>query len=124
MANRAKENRIERPQLLQPIGGHHPSGLDVRFATPIESVPAYLEAKATPSCLQDADALRNNFLTDSIPRDDCNVESFHVGRSLFFPNSQQRVQIGSGIERSNECHYFSIRRIRVIDPHHKIIEHG
>src|SRR6267143_1169245 len=36
MANGAEEDSLERPQLLQAVGGHHLSGLDVSFATPIE----------------------------------------------------------------------------------------
>src|SRR5467141_1147175 len=84
MPNGAEEDSVERPQLLQAIGGHHLSGLSVSFTTPIEGVPVQSKTKALPGRFQHANAFRHHFLSDAVSRDNRDVESFHVRQTLSF----------------------------------------
>src|SRR6267378_1548470 len=83
MSNSAKEDGVKRPELLQTICRHHLSGLNVGFTTPVECVPVPSKTKALSRGFQHADAFGQHFFPDAVSRNDCNIESFHVRRSLF-----------------------------------------
>src|SRR6266567_2414454 len=84
----AQEDRIEWPQLLDTVCGHHLSGLSISFATPIECVPVETESKALSCRFQHSNAFRHDFFSDAIACDDRDIKSFH--EATFIP-SQLRV---------------------------------
>src|SRR5260370_13814934 len=73
----AQEDRVERPQLLDTVWGHHVSGLNISFATPVERVPVEAESEAVSCRVQHPNAFRHHFFSDAIACDDRDVESFH-----------------------------------------------
>src|ERR1700688_4217336 len=85
VSNRAQEDGIEWPQLLDTVCGHHLSGFKVSFATPVEWVPVELESKALSCSFQHPNAFRHHFFPDAIACDDRYVESFHEVPSIPSP---------------------------------------
>src|SRR6266699_2263921 len=111
MPNGAEEDSVERPQLLQAIGGHHLSGFNVSFTTPIEGVPVQSKTKALPCYFQHANAFRHYFLSDAVSGDNCDVESFHVRQTLSFSflgcqQRRKRTHIRGGIQGADKSDYF------------------
>src|ERR1700688_1754854 len=84
MSDRAQEDGIEWPQLLNAISGHHLPGFNVSFATPVERVPFEPESKAMSCRFQHSNAFRHYFFPDAVPCDDRDVESFH--KATFIPS--------------------------------------
>src|SRR5882762_105307 len=110
MANGAEEDSVERPQLLQAVGGHHLSGLDVSFATPIEGVPVHLESKAPSRRFQREHAFGHHFFPDAVSGDDCDIESFHVRGTLSFSffgcqQRRKRAHIRGRIYGADKSYY-------------------
>src|SRR5260370_16287136 len=77
MSNGSQEDRIERPQLLDTIRGHHLSGVNVCFATPVELVPLESKSEALPCRFQHSVAFWDYFFSDAIACDDRDVKSLH-----------------------------------------------
>jgi hypothetical protein len=87
VADRAEEDGVEGAELLEAVGGHHPAGVQVRFAAPIKFLPAALETKAAAGGFEDANAFRNDFLTDTVAGNYRDLEGFHrAGPQAFRPN--------------------------------------
>src|SRR5258708_19701765 len=78
----AQEDRIEWPQLLDTVCGHHLSALSVSFATPIERVPVESESKALSCRFQHSNAFRHDFFSDAITCDDRDIKGFHQPTSI------------------------------------------
>src|SRR5262249_49010686 len=67
--DRPQDDPLERPELLDPVLRHHPTGARVGLAAPVEVSPGPAEAEATAGGLQDPDAFRHHFLPDPVARD-------------------------------------------------------
>src|SRR6266699_631277 len=99
VSNGAQEDRVEWPQLLDTVCGHHLSGFNVSFATPVERVPVESESKALPCRFQHANAFRHHFFPDAIACDDRDVESFHEATLYpFSADSNGKIALTSGAE--------------------------
>src|SRR6266446_2248154 len=83
----AQEDRVEWAQLLDTVCGHHLSGFDISFTTPIERVPVEPESKALSCRFQDSNTFWHHFFSDAITCDDCDVESFH--EATLYPFSDE-----------------------------------
>src|SRR6267154_2551063 len=57
----AQEDRVEWAQLLDTVCGHHLSGFDISFTTPIERVPVEPESKALSCRFQDSNTFWHTF---------------------------------------------------------------
>ena len=68
-ADRAEEDRLELPELLEPVVGHHAADLRVALAAPVERGPLEAEAEAAAGRLEHAYAFWNDFLADPVPGD-------------------------------------------------------
>src|SRR5260370_10805427 len=77
VSNGAEEDRVKWPELLDTVCGHHLSGFDVSFATPVKRVPVEPESKALSCRFQHTNAFGHNFFPDAVACDDRDVESFH-----------------------------------------------
>src|SRR5438876_844519 len=53
----AEEVRLDRPKLAETVLGHHPAGLRVALAAPVERRPLELGAEPPPGGVEDARAL-------------------------------------------------------------------
>ena len=77
MTNGAKEDGIERSQLLQAVVGHHFAGAHVRFAAPVKRVPMQAKIETPARRFEHTDTFRNHFLSDAVSGDDRDVKGFH-----------------------------------------------
>src|SRR5215475_12029350 len=59
--------------LLQPILRHHPAGLAIGFARPVEMIPLELDSEAAPRRIEHPNTFRHNFLADTVARNDGNT---------------------------------------------------
>jgi len=69
-SDRAEKDRLELPERVETILGHHPSGLRVALAAPVEGRPGEVEAEPAPGGVEDALALGHDLLADPIARND------------------------------------------------------
>ena len=67
IADGAQKHRIERAQLVDPVLRHHPPGLGIGLAAPVEFAPFELEAIAPGRRFHDRDAFRHHFAPDAVP---------------------------------------------------------
>ncbi len=72
----AEKDGVKGPQLIEAVGGHHLARFEVRFAAPVKEMPGELESEALPGGIQDANAFRNYFFSDSISCNYGDAESF------------------------------------------------
>src|SRR5713226_879930 len=85
VAHRAKKDGIERAQLFQPVFGHHPPGLEIGLATPVEMVPRQRKIKTARCRLQHANPFGDDFAADAVAFDHCDFVILQVpSRSPYF----------------------------------------
>src|SRR5262245_22142568 len=58
--------------LLQPILGHHPAGLAIGFARPVEMIPLEFDSETAPRRIEHPNAFRHDFPADTVARNDGN----------------------------------------------------
>src|SRR6266404_5066332 len=98
MSDGAQENRIEWPQLLDTVCGHHLSGLYVSLATPVEGVPVEPESKAFSCRFQHSNSFWHHFFPDAVTCDDRDIKSFHEPIYPFSADSSGESALTSGAE--------------------------
>jgi hypothetical protein len=69
---------VESRELLEAVGGHHPAGVYVTVAAPVECIPIKLEAKYSPSGIENPDSFRNHFFSNAISGNDRNMKGLHL----------------------------------------------
>ncbi len=77
-ADSAQEDALEGLELLHTVFRHHLAGLEKSVARPVEIGKLELEVEAPRRGLQDAHALGQNFLADSVSRNECDLVLGHV----------------------------------------------
>src|SRR5215471_12260891 len=75
-ADRAQVDRLERPELVKTVGGHHLAGFDESITAPVEMLPGKTDVEEASCRLQDAHAFGNNFAADPIAFDYSNFVAF------------------------------------------------
>ena len=65
-ADRAEEDRVAGPELLEAVLGHHPPGLREALAAPVELGPRELEPEPPRRRLENALALGHDLLADPV----------------------------------------------------------
>src|ERR1700678_896917 len=80
----AKVDGIEAAQLVQPIFGHHATGLQISLATPIEMLPGKTYVMAASGGPQNSKALGHFFMSDAVSFDHCNLVIFQNASQLPF----------------------------------------
>src|SRR2546422_820988 len=65
----AEEDRLELPEPVQTVLGHHAAGLREALAAPVERRPLDVEAEPAAGGVEDAHALGHDFLADPIAGD-------------------------------------------------------
>ena len=74
----SQKNCVESRELLETVGGHHPAGVYVTVAAPVECIPIKLEAKYSPSGIENPDSFRNHFFSNAISGNDRNMKGLHL----------------------------------------------
>ena len=69
IADRAEKDGIVGPQLVEPVLRHHPAGLGVGLAAPVEFVPLEAEAVGPRRRLHRGNALRHHLAPDAVAGD-------------------------------------------------------
>src|SRR6266545_2771171 len=64
--HRAEEDRLELPEPVEAILGHHAAGLGVALTAPVERRPLDVEAEPPAGGVEDAHALGDDFLADPV----------------------------------------------------------
>src|SRR5213593_2310361 len=90
--HRAEEDRVELPELVEAVLGHHAAGLRVNLAAPVEDRPLELEAEPPAGRLEDPNALGHDLLADPITRNHCYAVSHAVPPCLRRRGSGRRMQ--------------------------------
>jgi len=76
-SDRTQEDRIVITEFCEAIFGHHAPRRFIGFAIPTEVLEVEANSKLSAHCLKDTQPFRNNFIPDSVSRDDCQLELFH-----------------------------------------------
>src|SRR6516165_2278795 len=95
MSDSAEKNCVETHELLETVGGHHPASACVTVAAPVECIPIKLEAKYSPSGIENPDSFRNHFFSNAISGNDRNMKGLHLlhpSRNLFCFNSAVAIE--------------------------------
>jgi hypothetical protein len=74
----SQKNCVESRELLEAVGGHHPAGVYVPVAAPVECIPIELEAKYSPSGIENPDSFSNHFFSNAISGNDRNMKGLHL----------------------------------------------
>ena len=69
-AHRAQQDRVERAQHLDAVLRHHPAGLAVGLAAPVEMLPVEADVVAPAGGLQHPHGLGHDLLADAVAGDD------------------------------------------------------
>src|SRR5208283_1771595 len=77
ISHRTEVDRIETAQLVQAIFGHHPAGLEIGLATPVEVMPGEHYIVAAPSSFKNTKAFGYDLTSDSVALNDRNVIMAH-----------------------------------------------
>src|SRR6202171_4187699 len=64
LANRAEENGVERPQLLEAVVRHHFPGVHIGCAAPVKRLPMQAKTKTLRRCSAHANTCRDSFFSD------------------------------------------------------------
>src|SRR5487761_1185842 len=88
MAHRAQIDGVVEPQPVEPVLGHHPPGLGIALAAPVELAPAQLEAMGAGRLFHRRDPLGHDLVPDAVAGDHrhpialCHAN--FLDRSLFY----------------------------------------
>ena len=97
IADRAEENRVERPKQVQRLFRHHPAVIEVVLRPPRKVLPLEAEAGAPGGRVEDSKGGGDDFLSDPVAGNDGNAICLHAHHS---PRTfHQRKPIGSQITR-------------------------
>lgn len=77
MVHRPKIDGVEAAQLVDGIGGHHPSGFKVSLAAPVKMLPGKRDVMASSSSFENAKPFRHHLESDAVPFNDRDVVAFH-----------------------------------------------
>jgi hypothetical protein len=73
-ADRAEIDCFELAELFDAILGHHATGLVVGLAGPVEFSPIEVDAVFAAGCLESANALGHDFLSDAVAWNYCDID--------------------------------------------------
>ena len=92
----AEEDRLELPKLVEAVFRHHPAGLRVALAAPVECRPLELEAEPAAGGLEDARAFGHDLFADPVAGNYGDLVSHPVVTSAktFFAASSASRTIG------------------------------
>src|SRR5215469_5696311 len=71
MADGAEVNGVVQPEPVEPIFGHHPPGLSIALAAPVEFIPAEFKSVGACRALHRGNAFGHNFVPDPVAGDYC-----------------------------------------------------
>src|SRR5258708_7376921 len=81
VTHRSKKDCIERTQLLQPVLWHHPPGLEIGLATPVETLPRQRKIKTARCRFEHANSFGDHFAPNAVAFNDCNFVILQVSSS-------------------------------------------
>src|ERR1700677_2596973 len=93
VAHRAEKDCIVVPQPVDAVFRHHAPGCLVAFTTPVEMMEVKANAERCSNRFQNAQPLRDNFLPDAIPWNDCDRVDFHNISGLCFLHTAATVDL-------------------------------
>ena len=78
IANRAQQDRVQRPQQVQGVGWHHAAVAEIIFGAPFEVLEIEGNVEPGANGLQHAERRGHHFLAHAVARNDRDGESFHA----------------------------------------------
>jgi hypothetical protein len=78
MAYRPKIYSVEAAQLVDGIGGHHPSGLTVSLAAPVKMLPGKRDVVSPSGSFENAKPFGHHLESDAVSFNDRDVVALHV----------------------------------------------
>src|SRR5208283_19277 len=83
IADGTKIDGVETAQLVEPIFGHHPAGLEISLTAPVKILPGKGRVVTAPRVFQCPEAFGHDLATDSIAFDDRNLVMTHSTPAVF-----------------------------------------